>query len=201
MVILDAREVANYFLKKQEEKNSGERITNQKVQKLCYYAQGFALAKLGRPLFFDHIEKWQHGPAVKSLYSEYSKYGYSPLPIPKEELDLNRFSTDVCHVLDTVNAVYGVFSATQLRNMTHRESPWLQTIDGAAITYQKMKAYFEPLVQGAPSESTDELQGKVLIDAMVSCPELAEKDKIARSSVMSGGYKPVAEVRRLFGDV
>lgn len=201
MVILDAREVANYFLKKQEEKNSGESITNLKVQKLCYYAQGFALAKLGRPLFFDHIEKWQHGPVVSSLYSEYKQYGYDPLPIPREELDLNRFSPEVCHVLDTVNAVYGVFSATQLRNMTHMESPWLQTVDGAAITYQKMKAYFEPLVQGAPSESINELQGQVLIDAMISCPELAEEDKIARSNVASGSYKSLAEVRRLFGDV
>ena len=62
MIILDVREVANYFLKKQEEKNSGERITNLKIQKLCYYAQGFTLAKLGRPLFFDDIEKWTTWP-------------------------------------------------------------------------------------------------------------------------------------------
>ena len=131
------------------------------------------------------LRNGQHGPVVNSLYSEYKQYGYDPLPIPREELDLNRFSPEVCQVLDTVNAVYGVFSATQLRNMTHMESPWLQTIDGAAITYQKMKAYFEPLVQGAPSESIDELQGQAFIDAMISCPELAEEDKIARSNVAS----------------
>ena len=201
MIILDAMEVANYFLKKQEESSSRQRITNLKVQKLCYYAQGFALAKLGRPLFFDDIEKWTFGPVVNSLYGEYKKYGYSSLPIPDEEVDMNRFSPEVCHVLDTVNAVYGVFSATQLRDMTHMESPWLQTQIGAPITHQEMKAYFEPLVQGALDEGTDELQGQALIEAMMNCPELAEEDKKARFGAATGGYKPLSTVRRFVGDV
>ena len=201
MIILDAREVANYFLKKQEESSSKQRITNLKVQKLCYYAQGFALAKLGRPLFSDNIEKWTFGPVVSSLYWEYKRYGYSPLPIPNEDLDLNRFTPEVRHILDTVNSVYGVFSATQLKNMTHMESPWLETEDGAAITYQKLKAYFEPLVQGESDRVTEELEGRALIEALINCPELAERDKEARSSAAAGGYKPLSTVRRLIGDV
>ena len=41
-----------------------DNIDNFKVNKLCYYAQGWSLAKLGYPLFDDEIEAWQYGPVI-----------------------------------------------------------------------------------------------------------------------------------------
>ena len=43
-------ETANYFLSLQGD-DAGDAISNLKLQKLMYYAQGFSLAMRGKPLF------------------------------------------------------------------------------------------------------------------------------------------------------
>lgn len=68
--MLNAYDVADFFLSPFEEED-GEQISNLKLQKLLYYAQGYALAILNRPLFAENIEHWQHGPVVPCIYRTY----------------------------------------------------------------------------------------------------------------------------------
>src|SRR5260363_307462 len=56
-------DVANYFLTLVEEE-VGDALSNLKIQKLVYYAQGFHLALFSRPLFENAIEAWTHGPVI-----------------------------------------------------------------------------------------------------------------------------------------
>ena len=58
-------QIANYFLSLSDPE-IGDGISNLKLQKLCYYAQGFYLAQHDTPLFEDTIEAWQHGPVSVS---------------------------------------------------------------------------------------------------------------------------------------
>ena len=60
-------DVARYILSRQDQ-NAGDTISNMKLQKLVYYAQGFALAITGKPLFQEDIEAWEHGPVAPALY-------------------------------------------------------------------------------------------------------------------------------------
>ena len=46
-------------------------LTNMKLNKLLYFAQGYYLKKYGRPLFDNAIEAWEHGPVVPEVYSAY----------------------------------------------------------------------------------------------------------------------------------
>ena len=69
--MLTCFDAADYFLSKIDE-DAGDVITNLKLQKLVYYAQGFSLALCGRPLFAERIEAWQHGP-VCPLFSQSTK--------------------------------------------------------------------------------------------------------------------------------
>jgi uncharacterized phage-associated protein len=62
-----AKQVAEFFLAKTDE-DEGDLISNLKLQKLCYYAQGLALAVRDQPLFPEPIEAWLHGPVVPTLY-------------------------------------------------------------------------------------------------------------------------------------
>ena len=67
---LSCHDVAQYFLAQMDE-DAGDLISNLKLQKLVYYAQGFALALHGRPLFRERVEAWTHGaPVVPELYVE-----------------------------------------------------------------------------------------------------------------------------------
>lgn len=50
-------------------------LTNMKINKLLYYAQGYYLRKYGIPMFADSFEAWDHGPVVPSVYTKYKKYG------------------------------------------------------------------------------------------------------------------------------
>ncbi len=69
-----AYDIANYFLKLSDE-DSGERLSNMKLQELLYYAQGFHIALHDIPLFEDSILAWIHGPVVAKESYEYKKHG------------------------------------------------------------------------------------------------------------------------------
>ena len=126
--MLTSKEVAEYFLAQTDEE-AGDLISNMKVQKLVYYAQGFHLALCGTPLFDEEIEAWMHGPVVPGLYQEYKKYGNGSIPLP-DSLDFEKFSPQVREILDDVYNVYGQYSAWKLRQMTHEEDPWKNNYKG-----------------------------------------------------------------------
>ena len=52
----------------------GDTISNLKLQKLLYFAQGFHLAAFGEALFGEDMIVWSYGPAVPSVYDVYKKY-------------------------------------------------------------------------------------------------------------------------------
>jgi len=142
-----ALEIAKYFLSLGDEE-AGDTISNLKLQKLLYYAQGFHLAIFGSPLFEDEIEAWTHGPVVPSVYHEFKTYGGNTIPA-QAGLDLADISDETRALLDEVYNVYGQFSAWKLRNMTHEEEPWKHAYDSmpaGTISKDSMKEYFSTLV-------------------------------------------------------
>lgn len=137
--MLSAKDVAEYFLSLVEE-DVGDSISNLKLQKLIYYAQGFHLAVSDTPLFDEPIEAWAHGPVVTDLYHEYKEYGSDRIPKPTD-LDFDKYDKDVRELLDEVYDVFGQYSAWKLRNMTHDEPPW-KDYQGQIIPESAMKEYF-----------------------------------------------------------
>lgn len=141
--MMPAHDVARYFVSLVDEE-AGDSISNLKLQKLLYYAQGFHLAVYGRPLFPEAIKAWMHGPVVPQVYHEYKDYGYGPIPV--EPVNLEAFSPDVRELSDEVWAVYGQFTATKLESMTHNEPPWTNTPQSEAIPHAIMTEFFRTLV-------------------------------------------------------
>ena len=141
---IHAIDVAKYFLAQVSEE-CGDTISNLKLQKLIYYAQGFHLALYNTPLFPEQIRAWQHGPVIPSLYRYYSKYDAGSIPKPND-VDFSIYNEPTKKLLDEIYKVYGQFSAWKLRNMTHEEPPWRDTPINGIITRQAMKGYFKQLV-------------------------------------------------------
>ena len=113
-------DVADYFLCL--EGHEGE-ISNLKIQKMVYYAQGFSLAVHGEALFPEKLEAWMHGPVVPDLYRRFSQFGSSAIP-PPSDFNPDLFSAKQQSLLNEVFDVYGQFSAWKLRQLTHEEAPW-----------------------------------------------------------------------------
>ena len=139
--MLTCFDVADYFLASMDEE-SGELISNLKLQKLVYYSQGVHLALYGEPLFGEQIIAWKHGPVVPELYRKYSESGSGPVPCV-DGINLDKYDIRAREVLDEVAEVYGQFSAWKLRNMTHEEAPWKDTPLNEEITWQKLEDFFK----------------------------------------------------------
>lgn len=136
-----SKNVAEYFLCLTDP-DVGEIVSNLKLQKLVYYAQGFHLAMHGEVLFEEDIIAWEHGPVVEELYHEYKQFGNQAIPQP-EAFDPSVFSDKQLELLKEVYEVYGQFSAWKLRNMTHSERPWLETQRNGIISPELMKEFFK----------------------------------------------------------
>lgn len=141
MAELTAKQVADYFLSLVDE-DCGDSITNLKIQKLLYYAQGFHLAIFDEPLFDEPIVGWKYGPVIESLYHEYKCAVTCPLPKP-ENIDFSIYSNDVTELLSDIYEIYGQFSAWKLAELTHEEDPWKNTEQNQVIDNSLIKSYFK----------------------------------------------------------
>lgn len=137
--------IAEYFLAKTDE-SAGDLVSNLKLQKLLYYAQGFHLALFARPLFPDAIEAWTHGPVVPPVYHMYKGYGSSAIPIPAD-FGFDRYDEETVEFLDEVYTVYGQYSAWKLRELTHSEPPWQEAYSSRSeISHESMTRFFKTLL-------------------------------------------------------
>jgi uncharacterized phage-associated protein len=149
---MTAHEIARYFVSLVNE-DAGDSISNLKLQKLLYYAQGVHLGLNDAVMFPEPIVAWIHGPVVPEVYHRYKQHGGEPIPV--EQVNLEVYPKDIRELLDEVNEVYGQFSASKLRAMTHSEPPWKDTPQGCIISPESMKAYFKTVVirDDGPSEA------------------------------------------------
>ncbi len=140
---IPVEEVANYFLNKLDAE-AEDCISNLKLQKLVYYAQGFVMALKNKKLFNEPIEAWPHGPVVKVLYDKYKKFGKNAITHEQAEDNCKTLEQEpeLMDILDEVYQVYGQFSAWKLRNMTHEETPWNETPRNSVICDELMLSFF-----------------------------------------------------------
>jgi uncharacterized phage-associated protein len=103
----------------------GQRLSNLKLQKLLYYAQGYHLAATGEPLFDTPVRAWDHGPVVPEVWHLHrTDIGWLTIdPMPAVPAVADAFDATVGLVLDEFLG----FSAEELRAMSHDEAPWRVT--------------------------------------------------------------------------
>lgn len=176
MAFLNAADVALYFLEKQSIAPVGERIDNIKLQKLCYYAQGFSLAKLKTPLFFDRIERRGSGPVIPVLWRSYTRYGHGSIPMPEQPLNLEIFSPDAKGVLNEVYETFDSLEGSALGRSTGVGPPWSSIPTGAPITHQKMQSFFQKMLGTLETSSEDvpESESGFRRNARVEAPSLGD---------------------------
>ncbi len=140
-----ALDVAKYFLLKSDPE-IGENISNLKLQKLLYFAQGFYLAFYNDSLFSARIEAWAHGPVVPEIYHRYKEFEGNAIPAPRN-FDVSKITKKAQSLLDEIWTVYGQFSAWKLREITHGHIPWKNTPQGGIIDPVLMRQYFKTLIK------------------------------------------------------
>lgn len=124
-----------------------EPVHTIKLQKLLYYCQAWSLALRGRPMFSDSIQAWKHGPVVASLYKLHRGE-----PVLDESLGgaKDALAADDAAFANAVLDAYGARSAWSLRDLTHREAPWIDAWDrsdhgikrGVVIKPEDMESFY-----------------------------------------------------------
>jgi uncharacterized phage-associated protein len=147
--------IAYAFVKKGIDE--GKFVTQMKLQKLVYFAQGYHLAKYGSSLLKEQFQAWKFGPVVPEIYQDFKLYG-SKLITDTASFrpavnDTNRYQlTDTA--IETINYTWEVlkdFSAMSLSSWTHLpQTPWSKVYNpgekSASISNDDIKNYFEGLL-------------------------------------------------------
>lgn len=140
-----ASDVARWFLQRNDiELGNGDAddISNLKLQKLLYYAQGTFLGMTGKELFSDDIVAWAHGPVVIDVYHEYCKNGWHGIQFNDDLRPKEKYTEEEEAILNSVYEYFGQYSAWKLRNMTHEERPWKETERNHVIPKKLIKDFF-----------------------------------------------------------
>lgn len=112
-------QVAKYLL------DNYEKLSTMKLQKLCYFIQGYYLAiNGGDPLFNEDFQAWRYGPVSPDLYSLHAGENFV-------HKDSSKFSCitpindeyDQKFILNIANR-YINKSGLQLGDITHTHSAW-----------------------------------------------------------------------------
>lgn len=143
----DIFDVANYFRWKTDYE-SGDNMTNLKLQKLCYYALAWHKTFTGNRLFEEEFKAWDHGPLNEELYHYYRSLiskGWDSIPPEdiKEQFDPTEvFELSELESLQEVWDSYGHLGAKHLEQLTHQEDPWLKTSKNNIIPVELMEGYY-----------------------------------------------------------
>ncbi len=135
-----ARYIINYAHKTKQS------ISNLKLQKLLYYVQAaFLISDREHVCFRDVILSWRHGPVIRRVYDEYSRYGAGEIPYQSSYHKIAlvdgrlRLKREIDRVLDGLLP----YDAWYLVDRTHEEEPWKALpCYNEEITPESIQEYF-----------------------------------------------------------
>lgn len=147
--------IAYAFVKKGIE--TGNFVSQMKLQKMVYFANGYHLAVYNTPLIMEDFEAWDFGPVVPSIYQQYKLYGSSPISdtfFANKIVHEKKLATLSMQAVNTINFTWDAtshLSASTLSNWTHKEaSPWKLNYDpvsrNAIIPSEDIREYFKTLL-------------------------------------------------------
>lgn len=130
----DPRAIANIFIAK-----NGGRLLQTKLQKLVYLAHSWNLSIYNEHLVSGHIEAWDSGPIIRSIWNHLLDFGYNAVGSLLGTHYNSPFVADLSpNERELINRVwrrYGHYSSTQLSAITNGiGSPWGKTYFGFGPT-------------------------------------------------------------------
>jgi len=122
-------------------------MTNMRINKLMYFAQGWYLQKYGKPLFQADIKAWKYGPVVPLIYKKYQSFGRNIITDCSPSFTMSNLSSDEIDILFDVYDRYRKYSTSKLVEISQEENtPWSKTYKeggDCTIPLEMIKEYFD----------------------------------------------------------
>lgn len=140
---MKANDVALWFLNRNghcmgfDETNG---ISNSKLQKLLYFAQGTSLIMKNKKLFDEKIVANINGVVVESVNDKYRENGWGVIR-QYEKIDYSNLTEEEEDLLEDVYDLFGRYTERHLVTMLFEDKAWGASIDGIIDT-DLMKKHF-----------------------------------------------------------
>jgi uncharacterized phage-associated protein len=110
-------DIALYALDKQGD------ITAMKLQKLTFYVKAWGLVWDEEEIFPEHFEAWANGAISPELYrAHHGQFKVDPGTFATSNPD--NIASHHKETIDSVLDFYGKYTAQQLIDINHQETPW-----------------------------------------------------------------------------
>jgi uncharacterized phage-associated protein len=143
-------DVARYILT-----SIGGEVLTSKLQRLCYYAQAWHLAKHGVPLFREDFERRISGPRCPKLFNVNSGRFYVNKDNIRDQWCLEEeFTKNELGAIEFVLQRYGPLEGHELRSIACSEDPWKNTAENDIILKEVMRDFY--FAQWGDDDSVDD---------------------------------------------
>jgi uncharacterized phage-associated protein len=205
--VADALSVAREFVRLSLAGSEPDPLTNLRLQKLLYYAQGWSLALRNANLFAEEIQARHQGPVVGKVYRALSQ-GQKAGVINERQLGkAHDLLPEEAALVKAVWETYRRYSATQLAELAHNEAPWRMVwgdglADGRgaeAIPDQAIADHFDQQPVPAPLEAFRQHLGRMIAEAreaIAAMPPIDMKAFAARAARIRDQSKATPEPAR-----
>lgn len=129
---------------------NAEALTQMKLMKLLYFIQGTSLVYLNERFFPQDVVACKYGPAVEKVHNKYRSKREIVNTINEEDVkDYKKINTSPKHaeILLSVYDTFGNKSACDLMKIISKQSPWINTDQGEAISDAEMINFFKTIVE------------------------------------------------------
>jgi uncharacterized phage-associated protein len=128
---MEALRVADFFIWKDSQQNNPD-LTNMKLQKLLYFAQGFYLIDHPDVLIDENIEAWKFGPVIPSVYHFFKSSKDNIVLLQRGNIlkdQITGLTTEIEESLSETWEILKDIGAIHLSNITHADnSPWSEIV-------------------------------------------------------------------------
>lgn len=130
------------FLLDESARTGVPEMSTMKLQKICYFAQGWHLAvNNGKPLFEEDFHSWKYGPVSQELYELHRG-------MPSVTTDSARFveiKSDLTEYqksfLKNIFKTYMPYTGLQLGDISHTHKAWIEAGEGKLHDAQENLMY------------------------------------------------------------
>ena len=152
--MLNEQKVINWFAVKSDVNKKlfpeRDKLTQLRLEKLLYFAQGTYLSLYDEKLFDDDLVHADYGPLAVKAHAKYEgKRNLNSLINWKQALkdfsELNNIPK-VSLVLNSVFNKYADVSTSTLVDITHHQKPWISAKSGEEISPKVLKEFFDSIV-------------------------------------------------------
>ncbi|WP_046176200.1 Panacea domain-containing protein [Domibacillus indicus] len=140
----EAKNFANYFIKKEYDYPRNTFDGNMKLQKMLYFSQLIHLALQDKKLFADSMYAFKNGTVIESVRQQYQHNHYETV---QEALsDEPELTEEEKRSLEIAERIFGGLDAQTLSDLNHQQYSWIESYENSKESngyHNKERAFIE----------------------------------------------------------